>query len=79
MAGETGNRPEAREGFVLWLERGGAPDPPALRGTVERSATSQRTRFESGDGLLRILAAAMASPAEDAARLRTLTDQEKER
>jgi len=69
-----------REAFVLWLDRPRDDGPPGLRGTVERAATSERTRFESGEGLLRILAAALTSPgAESAAPARPQPNEEKER
>lgn len=44
-----------REGFVLWIERQAGNPPGALRGVLERSATSERVAFESGEGLLALL------------------------
>lgn len=43
-----------REAFVVWVERGTAPE---LCGILERTADSERLRFESAEDLLGILQA----------------------
>jgi len=71
-----------REAFVLWVERGSASGVRELRGVVERSATSRRIAFRSGEQLLRILRSELAgrrsAPSQLPAPFVNTTDEEGE-
>lgn len=50
-----------REAFVLWLERDSVA-PDRLRGSVEHTRSSLRSRFESTEELVELLGRALSLP-----------------
>lgn len=52
---------QERESFVVWVERVDARDG-RLRGDVECLRRSERTSFDSADGLLRFIERCAAAP-----------------